>query len=138
MQQQDQWTQLFAFVVNTLGGGIVGAIAALCVIEEQTARKGFNRTVVSVIVSGAGHVPAIWFIRRCLWSDFPDEFIFRFFVQLILGTFGFYLAHWFMNEFKGTEDMKLSDVLKGFLKSFGPLSSRMGSRMNKIGEDEKP
>lgn len=130
----EKLAELIAFVVNTLGGGIVGAIVALCLTKFESASEGFKRTVVSVIASGTLHVPAVNLIRW-KWPDIKDEFGLRFGVQLVLGMFGYYLFAWPMNEVEGTQRMKLSSVLTGFMKAFGPVFSKIGPWLTKIGSN---
>jgi uncharacterized membrane protein YeaQ/YmgE (transglycosylase-associated protein family) len=133
--QPDQLTQLFAFTVNTLGGGIVGAIVALCMVKTESARDGLTRSVVSIIVSGAGTFPAMRLLRW-QWPSVPDDNEVRFLVQLTIGVFGYHLMRWVFNEFKGTEEMKLSAVLRGFIKVFGPIFARLGSLSSNVGKEE--
>lgn len=132
--QPDQLTQLFAFAVNTLGGGIVGAIVALCCVKTESARDGLKRSVVSIAVSGAGTFPAMR-VLRWKWPDVPDDYEVRFMVQLVIGTIGYHLARWWFNEVEGTESMKLSAVLKGGIKAFGPIFTKLGSWSSNIGND---
>lgn len=136
--QSDQLTQLFAFTVDTLGGGIVGAIVALCMVKNESARDGLKRSIASVAVSGAGCV-GLMRVLKWKWPDFPDDAVVRFLMQLVLGTLGYQIARWWFNEFKGTEEKKLSDVLKGLIKAFGPIFEKLGSWSSNIGkEDPKP
>lgn len=139
----EEWSQLIAFTVNSLGGGIVGAIAALCCVHTESARDGFRRSVVSIIVSGGFSVPAMRLIRW-KWPAVPDDFEVRFVVQLVLGVFGYHILRWPMNEVEGTEKMKLSRVLATLIKAFGPIvaklrpiASKLGPWLTKLGKDGK-
>lgn len=131
----DDWSTLMALAVNTLGGGIVGAIVALCCIKFESARDGFTRSVVSVIASGVGSYPTIWLIRW-KWPEVKEEFALLFGVQFLWGMFGYYLLKWPLNEFEGTEKEKLSVVLKGAFKAFGPVFAKLGPWITKLGSKE--
>lgn len=138
--QADQLPELFAFAVNTLGGGIVGSIIALGMVKTESTRDGVKRSVVSVAVSGAGSVATMRYLKW-KWPTFPDDYEVRFLIQLAWGLFGYHLIRWTFNEFEGTEGMRLSTVLRGALKAFGPIFSRLGNWSSSMGngkEESKP
>lgn len=137
MHQPDQLTQLFAFTLNTLGGGIVGAIIALCMVKTESAREGLKRSVVSIAVSGAGSAGAMRGLKW-KWPDFPDDAEVRFLMQLIIGTIGYQIARWWFNEVEGTEGMRLSAVLKGAIRLFAPIFQKLGSLGSSIGKEDQP
>jgi hypothetical protein len=139
--QTERLPELFAFAVNTLGGGIVGSIVALCMVKTESAREGVKRSIVSVAVSGASSVATMRYLKW-KWPTFPDDYEVRFLIQLVWGVFGYHVIRWTFNEFEGTEGMRLSTVLRGGLKAFGPILSRLGNWSSSMGgtgkEEGKP